>query len=478
MQEILDQEQQGINERFEFPQETENTIDSNLSSAGDGHTFTEQEWIEANKNNPDFNPEHFKDFQEIYRQSSDWRSERHKKRDDLPAWFKYWAKYSPLEIAREHAERENKYWDKRYVSSKVVDALRKPILDEKGFHQYEVETQAEYRKHLERLQVTINRMNTKRDNPDSEKAKNIHIMVLDLGGGMGGANGAGQSMALHELGYFPQAKSEHETAEEKAHRRVIDFYYGISTGAAIGLYTVEGYDQTRKGTSIFYDVCPGTIDLSGWPMKMDIDAIAEEMRTGKRKVDEELVRKSATELWVQVADTDGEPKMVKAADVKEGPIQAVKASIAMPFAYDKTVEVNGEPCIDGGIRPLPLEMIRKNFPTVTDILIKPQIPFKYVAEFQRNFVENLLYGISKMFPDKHSSLLIEKIVTQPLKLREIFEKLEEITGIHISVLWPPDTGVSTLSNDPAEIKAAAMSACAETLKIFGEPGKIKNVKFA
>lgn|GEM_PF-6969197 len=453
------------------PASTEESIKHKEDSAYFSPKLQER-WIEINQDSPDFNVEIFRLYQHIYQERAKWFAKKRKnnrslKKFDLEFMLRNYGKPNPsaYDLMREDADRENKDWDRKY---KLVELTK---------HLSIVEEQEEYGEQMKRLQISIDRMNIKRDAPDSPEAKKIHIMVLGLGGGMLGATGVGQSIALHLMGYFPPAKSEHETEEEKAQRRVIDYYYGISTEASVGMNTIAGYDQALKAIPLFSEICARAIDWSRPIPRFDLNAVAKELKEGGVKIDEEAVSKAATELWVQLTDAEThESVMVAVKDVKEGPVQAVRAACAAPIIDGEKIMVNGRLMIDGGINPLPLAELMAKFPTVTDIIIKPQVAFKYRHELELTVLEVLLVGISKILPDIRSSLLIKKLLGRPERIRASFDLIREATGINISILWPPESGLDLLSRDAGLIEAAAISSCEETLKMFGQSEKIKDLK--
>ena len=96
----------------------------------------------------------------------------------------------------------------------------------------------------------------------------IRPVLLILGGGMGGASGVGIVSALHRLGLG----------------NVFDAVIGISTGATVGAYFLNGAKSTWECASIYYEDLPKKfVNYLRKPVA-DIDFAESIARTGSRKI--------------------------------------------------------------------------------------------------------------------------------------------------------------------------------------------------
>jgi hypothetical protein len=85
-------------------------------------------------------------------------------------------------------------------------------------------------------------------------------------------------------------------------------------------------------------------------------------------------------------------------------------------------------------------------------------------------------ALTKIFPNAGSSVLFQKVLIQRMELRKVFGIIKQMTGINISILWPPKTGLKTATRNPDKVINGILESYRETLKIFGEPEKGKGIE--
>ena len=295
----------------------------------------------------------------------------------------------------------------------------------------------------------IERLYRKRDlllvgNKEHEQ---IRPVLLILGGGMRGASGIGAVYALHLLGL----------------QDVFDVVIGISTGAGISACFLSGKEISRRGAAIYYDdLAKGFINVMRRPIT-DIDLVERVMRTGTKRLDEQMIRSKRSEFFV--CTTDYNDVTATLLDAKNAPdiVTAVKASMAIPGFYNKTVEVNGRHYVDGSVNPFPIRLILKTF-NPTDILVIANCTEESGRDREPNLIEKLtnLYFMREV-PHTLRTMWVSRYERWAHGLAH-FRSLEEV---HTGILWAP-TQLEMLTRDPEELRAASEAAVYDTCDAFGQ----------
>lgn len=215
---------------------------------------------------------------------------------------------------------------------------------------------------------------------------------------------------------------------------------------------------------------------------IDLKLLGEAMSEtgGKYAIDEDKIRETKTELWYTMTLShvgDGNPpvKFLNAKDPEEVPsmVEAIKASMSLhPRLTGPAGTINGEEYRDGAISPLPIEEIIKHFKHlgITDILILPQLPFEYLEEVKPSAGERIGATLAKVAGYD----AVAKGLVSRTELRKSLEFIQQQEHVNIGVLWPPDGGLSILSIDSDEFKAAVIASYRDAFKQFGagEPSEL------
>jgi len=175
----------------------------------------------------------------------------------------------------------------------------------------------------------------------------MKLSIIAEGGGMRGAYSLGAIDALYsELGL-----------------KRADFVTGSS--ASIGTLAYYASGQFYPGFHIWPEELPNWRFLSlrnlfrGRPF-LDVDFLVDDVfRSGERQLDMKALLESPVELIVPITDSDtGEAIHLsnKKGFGGHDPWKVLKASMALPFAYGKNIELNGRLYFDGGYSdPLPID---------------------------------------------------------------------------------------------------------------------------
>jgi len=278
----------------------------------------------------------------------------------------------------------------------------------------------------------------------------IRTLLFMTGGGMRGVYGAGACLGLHHLGFAD----------------CFDYLFGVSVGIITGAYFVAGKKGARRGATIFFEECrTGFIDGSLFSPTLNIDYLEAVLRDGPKKLDLATLTAHRSTLLASVTEwRTGKNTLVDVKRAEPDPIAAIKASLALTFAYKTPVVVNGEEYTDGGIsNPFPFgkAVVKGGLPT--DILV--------VSNYSRR--ETRWMGISP----------IEKIATEilatrvPPLLRPAFKERNrrgredlgyaERNPLGTTFLWA-DSGVSILTTNLATLKKGMRKGIRDTLTLFGD----------
>lgn len=292
-------------------------------------------------------------------------------------------------------------------------------------------------------------------------------MIVVWGGGVRGAYGAGQQAALWKMGLM----------------QLFRWGIGNSAGSADLIYGLSGEKQNAIGSSLYSEDCT-TKDFFNlariWKM-MQVGFIAKKMSHGKKAVDlEALLQKSQTDFYVIAVNVEtGNAELINAKTVKEGPIEAVRASMAVPIVNGDQVSLtnadgNKTKYSDGsfGVPVTFREIIKKFNPT--DILFLSNSP--QGADLTVSPTADMLAEAS-MRASTISSLRpfapMEKLIRSQKVLQEMYDEVQNIqkeTGVHIGVVLPPDGGLSTTEQNNVKIGRAMWKAGQDIFERFGWKG--------
>lgn len=322
--------------------------------------------------------------------------------------------------------------------------------------EFEARHTAAFKEYLRQLHAVVENLKKKRDDPNGE-GKNIRPLLLILSGGLEGPYGAGQAIALKEMGLG------------KTFNQVV----GISTGAAIGGYFLSGNPEIAP--SIYYEemVKPEFFNPHRVNKMVDIDYTMQVLSTGPKALDTEAIIDNPTEFWVQaVNDKTGEAELINTKTAKQGVLQAMHASMALPFLYHEKVKVNDGEYVDGGLEPLPLEKVIAQF-NPTDILILPNMSFLEADTFKLTTGERVLAKLLPLLPRKGIVALAEKVLQRKEEFHHSLDEMKKIVGVNIGMLWPPGGDLTMTGQDSDKMKAAALAAQKDAFEEFGEKREAK-----
>ena len=299
-----------------------------------------------------------------------------------------------------------------------------------------------------KLDVVADALLTRRDKPGKTKSR-IRTLILALSGAATGTYGAGQIAALFETCINPGE---------------VDNCVGVSTGSGPLLYYLSGKEIFYKGASIYTHILEqsGFLNFKNWPRIMDVWVVIKAFLTGERAVDTKAVIRAPSGFWVIAQNTEtGKNEII---DAKPDPINAVHASMAVPYFYGEKVELEGGTYTDGAFAEIPFEEIIKKFKP-THVLIIPNMPFEDLANFK--IVNGILRVIEWLLPEKGTPGVFKKVLQREKDVKSLRLACDEMAaeyGVKIGWFWPPDCKLKTITTDQKILKNAMRTAAADAYK--------------
>lgn len=276
------------------------------------------------------------------------------------------------------------------------------------------------------------------------------------GGGLRGVSSAGGVVALAQFGYCD----------------VFDEVYATSSGVMNASYFIS--NQPVLGIRVYFEHCTRREfinPLRFWKV-LNVDYIFDEVVSRDKRLDVDRVLGSRSHLFVAVIDKDnGEAFMVDTRTTRTPLLQVLKAATAIPVLYNRTIDIDGRPCMDGGLGiPFPLQQALDR--GCTDVLVLTTRPATYVRP-RPGWLGCLMFdwtcaqgraGLNRTFAARH------------LRSREArdlaFGRIKVQPGVNIATICTDATDmVGRLSTDRKRLHAAAEGYGRKTLEIFGIDGQ-------
>ncbi len=308
----------------------------------------------------------------------------------------------------------------------------------------------EFQKWDENLKPVLSSLLKKRNNMED---KSIRALLYILPGGMKGPYCAGTILGLNEMGM----------------NKTFDVVVGTSTGAGAVSYFAAGVEQSLIGASIYYENCISKdfLDFRRINKVMDVGVVISALREGDKALDQGAVKKARAEVYYGVTDKEnGTSEMINAKTAVPSMFDAIEASMTLPLLYKNLKEVNGKQYIDGIFAPISIKDLIKKFDP-TDILVLPNVPFDHLESFELNMTEEFIINLLKFVPHFGSLNVVEKFIRAKEEFRKLLEEIQEQNNVRIGVMWPPDSGLESITIDPKQIEMSIIKSFRKTIEEFG-----------
>lgn len=281
----------------------------------------------------------------------------------------------------------------------------------------------------------------------------LRTALVLQGGGMRGVLSGGVCLALQEMGYTEG----------------FDEVFGVSSGALNGAYFLSG--QGPYGGTIYYQDINNRefINLLRFRKIVDISFLMNIIANVK-PLNVERLRSSSTVFSILLTEvSSGKTVIFTNKSGNTDIINILKASAAMPFAYDRPVTIDGVDYFDGGVScPIPIaEAITAG---CTDILV--------VLSRPRDFLPSPNKGIITRY------WIEPRIKRHGRNFYQVFKKSHEIHREHlriikgettyagkqanILVLFPEKpVRVTRMTKKARILKGAMIETTLKTFQLFG-----------
>lgn len=290
--------------------------------------------------------------------------------------------------------------------------------------------------------------------------KKFQTAIICGSGIMLGVFGGGVVTGLEKLGMVNK--------DDKG-KDVFDYAIGVSAGSPNLAYFLSG--QSEVGTSIYYEELTGTDFINYFRLSkiVDLDYLESVFRERPKQLDTTAIYDSRTRLLITATDaTTGIGKFFDIkADALVDIISAVKASLAMPISYNKTVSINGrEYCDAGASLPLPIDYAINKL-GCTDILVVLHKPYGSKRSKKSQFIEAALaiFYLRKCTPEFRKAFL-----SRGERYNRVINKLWNNgysgLGARVSVVCFDKQPVGALCQDGKKLKALARQGEKQILEVF------------
>ena len=283
------------------------------------------------------------------------------------------------------------------------------------------------------------------------------VALVVEGGAMRGVYTAGTLLALHSIGYAA----------------LFDNVYGTSAGAVNAAHFLSGVGHQKVDTYYRFLADGRFFSPRRWSKIIDIDFFVDQVLTTLRPVEVEQVLASPSRLWAAVADYDtAEPLVIDATSGKFPLLQVLKAAVAMPIVYNKTVQLGALRAFDAGFcEPFPLDFALAHGHSHVLVLTARSIDDRPSS---RGMLERTMFGIFFAKGNKTLRKALAGASLRSNRLRDLAHgRLPPPNGAAIATLSPVAPLVSSRSQDTTLLRSEMLRTARDTLRLFAaDEGKL------
>jgi predicted patatin/cPLA2 family phospholipase len=272
------------------------------------------------------------------------------------------------------------------------------------------------------------------------------------GGAMRAVCSAGGAVVLAQLGYS----------------NLFDEVYATSAAVMNASYFIS--NQPLLGISVYFENCSTRTfinPLRFWKV-VDVDYIFDRVAVHEKPLDVDRVANSPSRLFVGVIDKNtGEELMLDPRTSREPLLRVLKASAAVPLLYNRTVDIDGRPCMDGGLA-IPFGIRHALDSGCTDVLVLSTRPAHHLTK-KPGWLNRLMFyllcargnaAVNRVFAEQH------------LRSRECRDlslgRVAPTRGANIATICADDEeNLHHLTTDRQKLHASAVSYGRKVLRVFG-----------
>jgi predicted patatin/cPLA2 family phospholipase len=292
--------------------------------------------------------------------------------------------------------------------------------------------------------------------PDGRK-----LGLVIEGGAMRAVYSAGGAVALAHLGFTD----------------LFDEVYATSAGVMNASYFLA--NQPELGISVYFDNCTTRHFMNPlriWKL-IDIDYLFDQVIARDKRLDVDKILSSRTKLFVAVIDKrTGAGRVIDTKATRTPLLSVLKAATAIPVLYNRTVDIDGQPFLDGGLAiPFPIEQALAN--GCTDVLVLLTRPANHYTDapgWASRRMFNLIFAHGNTGLNQAYSLCHERSRTA----RDLaFGRVATPPGVNIATICTdePETIQRTTTNR-ALLRSAAINYGRKTLRVFGADAETWSIR--
>ena len=249
---------------------------------------------------------------------------------------------------------------------------------------------------------------------------------------------------------------------------LFDEVYATSAAVMNAGYFIS--NQPFLGISTYFDSCTNGKFINPWRFWkiIDVDYIFDHVAVHEKPLDVKAVLQSPSKLFVAVIDkSNGEGFVVDVQAARTPLLRVLKASAAIPVFYNRAVEIDGRPCMDGGLA-IPFALPQALRSGCTDVLVLSTRPADHVCQ-KPGWFDRLVFNLLCARGNRG----LEQVLAQR-HLRE-----GEARDLALGTASPaPNANIATICADQGEnvhrmttdraiLHSIAVSYGRKTLRIFG-----------
>lgn len=277
------------------------------------------------------------------------------------------------------------------------------------------------------------------------------LALVVEGGAMRGTYTAGALLGLHLLGAT----------------HIFDSVYATSAGAVNSAHFLSGVGHLKAAT-YYKALADGRFfNPLRFPRPVDVDFLFDVVLRHEIPLEMDLLAKSGSVLKVAVVNYDdgtAEMKTMSASDATAW--DTLKAAVAMPVVYNKTIRLAGGRYVDGGMA-IPYPLLQAVDDGMTDVVVLLSHDPSKVAR-PRGLFQYLLWAL--VFA-KGRHKLIRMLETWHVRMRELDSLATGRTlsagRTRILCIAPEDPKISSSTQSRAALRAGCIEMAKETLSLFG-----------
>lgn len=280
------------------------------------------------------------------------------------------------------------------------------------------------------------------------------LALIVEGGAMRGTYTGGSLLGLHLVG----AKD------------IFDTVYATSAGAINAAHFLSGKGHLKAAT--YYRALADGRFFKPWrfPRPVDVDFVIDTVLRKEIPLEMDLVAASGTPFSVAALNClTGKGEMLPIIGNDETTWSTLKAAVAMPVVYNKTILINNTPYVDGGIA-IPYPLMEALQDEMTDVLVLLSRDPRSRPR-PRGLSQYLLWSIFFANWETHLIETFERSHTVQAQIDSVSTgtRLKQFQS-NILTIFPESPKVNSSTMDKVLLREGCIDMARKVMEMFGVPG--------